>query len=56
MNCSIVVEMKEGNTATTRTYLLDDYRIAQAICNIMDNVEHVSRIIKRVHEKEVEDE
>lgn len=38
MNCTIVIEQKEGDTIRQNIYQLNDYRVAQAICNILDNV------------------
>lgn len=43
MNCTIVVEQKDSNKITTAIYTLDDYRVATAICNILDNVENVHK-------------
>lgn len=47
MNCTIVVEQKESdnniNKVTTAIYTLNDYRVATAICNILDNVENVHK-------------
>lgn len=43
MNCTIIVEQKDSNKITTAIYTLDDYRVATAVCNILDNVEHVHK-------------
>ena len=43
MNCTIVVEQKDGDKITTAIYTLDDYRVATAIQNIMDNVSNVEK-------------
>lgn len=43
MNCTIIVEQKDSNKITTAIYTLDDYRIATAICNILDNVESTAK-------------
>ena len=37
-NCRIIIEQNEGDERNTNIYELDDYRIATAICNILDNV------------------
>lgn len=38
MNCTIVIEQKEGDIVRQNIYQLDDYRVAQAVCNILDNI------------------
>ena len=43
MNCTIVVEQKDSNKITTAIYTLDDYRVATAICNLLDNVVNVNK-------------
>ena len=47
MNCTIVVEQKVSdnkiNNVTTAIYTLDDYRVATAICNLLDNVVNVQK-------------
>lgn len=43
MNCTIIVEQKDSYKMTTNIYTLDDYRVATAICNILDNVENVNK-------------
>ena len=42
-NCSITVTRKEGKTVTTQEYFFDDYRIAYAVANILDNLTCVER-------------
>ena len=37
-NCVIAIEQRKGKSIHTRVYKLNDYRIATAICNILDNV------------------
>lgn len=37
-NCVIAIEQRKGKSLHTRVYKLNDYRIATAICNILDNV------------------
>lgn len=41
MNCTILIEQKEGDTIRQNIYQLNDYRVAQAVCNILDNIENV---------------
>ena len=43
MNCTLVVEQKDGDKITTAIYTFDDYRVARAIENIMDNVNYVKK-------------
>ena len=38
MNCTIVIEQKEGDTVRQNIYQFNDYRVAQAVCNILDNL------------------
>ena len=40
-NCTITIEQKQGDHVTTCIYKLNDYRVATAICNILDNVAEV---------------
>lgn len=40
-NCTITIEQTSGEHGTTCIYRLDDYRVATAICNILDNVAEV---------------
>ena len=42
-NCRIIIEQNEGDERNTNVYELDDYRVATAICNILDNVAEVDR-------------
>lgn len=42
-NCTIAIEQRNGKYQRTTLYQLDDYRVAQAICNILDNVAEVDR-------------
>lgn len=41
MSCSIVVEQQEGNYLRQNKYTFDDYRVAQAVSNLLDNVNNV---------------
>ena len=43
MNNTIVVEMKENNRIVQHIYTLDDYRVAVAICNLLDNMNFVNK-------------
>ena len=36
-NCTIIVIQNSGRHNTTNTYHFNDYRVATAICNILDN-------------------
>lgn len=40
-NCVITIEQTSDDHVTTCIYKLDDYRVATAICNILDNVAEV---------------
>lgn len=42
MNCSIIVTQNDKNLRIA-TYTFDDYRVAQAVCNILDNVNNVHK-------------
>lgn len=42
-NCTIAIEQRNGKYQRTTLYHLDDYRVAQAICNILDNIAEVDR-------------
>lgn len=37
-NCTILIEQSEGNKVKSSVYRTDDYRIATALCNILNNV------------------
>lgn len=39
-NCTITIAQVMGNIVSINTYKLDDYRVATAICNILDNVRY----------------
>ena len=39
MNCTIVIEQKEGTKITQDLFAFDDYRVATAIANILCNIE-----------------
>lgn len=39
MNCTVTITQRKGEGSfNTRVYEFNDYRIATAICNILDNV------------------
>lgn len=42
-NCTITITQNMGKHVSINTYKLDDYRIATAICNILDNVRYAER-------------
>lgn len=42
-NCTITITQTTGKHTTINTYKLDDYRVATAICNILDNVRYTER-------------
>ena len=39
-NCTIIVIQNSGKHNTTNIYNLDDYRVATAICNLLDNTRY----------------
>ena len=41
MNCTIVIEQKEGARITQDLFAFDDYRVATAIANLLCNIEGV---------------
>lgn len=45
MNCTIVVEQTGhyDNVVTTAIYTFDDYRVATAIQNLLDNINNVNK-------------
>lgn len=43
MNCTVVIEIKEDNHIQQNCYQFDDYRVAVALCNILDNVNNVTK-------------
>lgn len=43
MNCQIEITMMSVGETKVITYSLDDYRVAQAICNLLDNVAETNR-------------
>lgn len=42
-NCTITIAQVMGEQVSINTYKLDDYRVATAICNILDNVRYTER-------------
>ena len=42
-NCTITITQTTGKHTSISTYKLDDYRVATAICNILDNVRYTER-------------
>lgn len=42
-NCTITITQTIGKHTSISTYKLDDYRVATAICNILDNVRYTER-------------
>lgn len=42
-NCTITIAQVMGKQVSINTYKLDDYRVATAICNILDNVRYTER-------------
>lgn len=42
-NCTITITQNIGKHVSINTYKLDDYRVATAICNILDNVRYTER-------------
>ncbi len=41
MNCTITVEQQEGNYLRQNKYTFDDYRVARAVSNLLDNINNV---------------
>ena len=57
MNCQIDISMMTVGKTKIKTYSFDDYRVAQAICNLLDNVAECNKedlsinyIHKELHE------
>ena len=44
-NCTITITQNMGKHVSINTYKLDDYRVATAICNILDNIRYTERHI-----------
>lgn len=42
-NCTITITQNMGKHVSINTYKLDDYHVATAICNILDNVRYTER-------------
>ena len=42
-NCTITITQNMGKHVSINTYKLDDYRVATAICNLLDNVRYTER-------------
>ena len=39
-NCSVVVKQVDTGKIYTNTYKFDDYRVATALCNILNNLDN----------------
>ena len=37
-NCEVIITQNHANETVHTKYQFDDYRVAQALCNLLDNV------------------
>lgn len=45
-NCRIIIEQTEDDEGNTHIYEFNDYRVATAICNILDNIAEPAKFTK----------